>query len=87
MPNAKNFDFVIRLDFSSIFVEVSAENLFHNFSSKNLFDLEKKILRFQSNHDSQRLKIGAGCACLARTDTHLRIKYNTQNLTYQIYHN
>ena len=33
------------------------------------------------------LKIGDGCACLARTNIYLRIKYNTQNLNYQIYHN
>ena len=35
----------------------------------------------------QRLKIGAGCACFAQTNTYLRIKYTTQNLIYQIYHN
>ena len=78
-----DFDFISYC----IFVEVSAENMFLNFPSKNLVDLEKTILRLQSNHDSQRLKISDGFACLAQTETYLRIKYNTQNLLFQIYQN
>jgi len=31
------------------------------------------------------LKIGDGCACLARTITYLQIKFITQNFNYQIY--
>jgi len=78
-----NISVLFLVDFSKNFsVEFYSQFIVKEHRLFNIYISEISV-----NHDSQRLKIGAGCACLAQTNTYLRIKYNTQNLNYQIYHN
>ena len=78
-----NISVLFLVDFSKNFsVEFYSQFIVKEHRLFNIYISEISV-----NHDSQRLKIGAGCACLARTNTYLRIKYNAQNLNYQIYHN
>ena len=78
-----NISVLFLVDFSKNFsVEFYSQFIVKEHRLFNIYISEISV-----NHDSQRLKIGAGCACLALTNTYLQIKYNTQNLIYQIYHN